>query len=77
MEVVETVFCPKEDAAKRKLLEIKLVPMSQVPYRVLKRKTGEVHHSATTEEGVNDFIRKQCLDTLKRVPVRKRYVRQH
>lgn len=61
-----------ENAKKRKLLDIKHIPASQLPYRIAKERTGVVLGSFTTELEVDTFIDGYPLKQLQSIPTRRR-----
>lgn len=61
-----------ELALKLKLVEITPVPQSQLPFRVIKKRTGVVLGSFRTQDDVVEFLDGYALSHLQNNPTRKR-----
>lgn len=61
-----------ELALKLRLVEITPVPLSQLPFRVTKKRTGVVLGSFKTQDDVLEFLNGYALTHLQNTPTRKR-----
>jgi hypothetical protein len=64
-----------ELALKLRLVEITPVPQSQLPFRVIKKRTGVVLGSFRTQDDVVAFLNEYALSHLQSSPTRKRFRR--
>ena len=65
----------KELSARRRHVQLSFTPVSQLPYRVEKKNTGQHLGGFETPEQVVTFLLGCSVDELARKPNRKRYVR--
>ena len=65
----------KELKAKRKLVEVKELTASELPFRVIKRRTGVVLGGFKDRDEVTRFLKSIPLATLAVKPTRKKYER--
>lgn len=61
----------KELAAKRRLIDIKHVAISEIPYRVTKKSNGGSLGYCKTQAEVDELIQKIPLSTLQSKPTRR------
>lgn len=65
----------KERRQKLKYIELQTVPASELPFRVIKERTGVLLGSFETQEAADDFIDGYPLEKLKSKPTRRPYSR--
>ena len=56
---------------KRALIQVKHVPASDLPYRVVKRRTGVIMASFLTTDHVDAYVDSLDLEQLSRKPTRR------
>lgn len=61
-----------ENKKKRKYIEIEHVPASDLPYRVLKKRTGVKLGSFETQKALDEFVDNYPLAQLESKPTRRR-----
>lgn len=72
LEPVLELVRRRERRSKRRFLSFDLVPHSQLPYRVFKRRTGVLLGSFGSQEAVDAFIDCSSLEELSRKPISRK-----